>query len=516
MTSDESIAITEHDNLYTPNETYYTRDRSLIEAHKAKKGRVQLKDTRVGVSDWVECRVSHLSDRNTEISLLHRLMPIRPSEDSEWHCEPMAIGYPTTYCSEDNPIHHPPCGWKTEVDPKETAMPYVPSLQQNQTSSTDEAGSSLVWRKYKCNDSGAPYDVTIIDTDERQEATLALVPTEVWTGPRRLPYVLYRNSVGNLSFSDFSWLDKKYTLIKSPTEFEHPNEPIETRDPVLIEAHKAKDGKVEWQWAITGPWQPCNESHIPGGRMSHHRLLPIESPGGGASTREGEDGAVEGGVGLTPPPGPTWEERPDDASVEAWAQRCANHISAGYAVWRIDDAGPISPVPHVNRETYATRMKAGDRFALVHPAPPERITPPDGVTVIGWTEPTADEPRSLPIVWGRDIPAEGWERLMPNLTWCEVGHPALPTACVIRPIPEPPAPETERVQAWAAVRRGLLCVTPDGKGMDTGRGDVLIVSEGESGGFLMFDDAGHVEANRPRIDPDGFVEVLIERGRRDR
>jgi hypothetical protein len=106
----------------------------------------------------------------------------------------------------------------------------------------------------------------------------------------------------------------------------------------------------------------------------------------------------------------------------------------------------------------ATCKAAGDCATLVlldRPgySRPDRVPAPEGVTEIGWTEPTDDEPRSLPIVWGRDVPPEGlWERrrlLADAAGWLRAGEgfPAQPDLpYVIRPIPSPPVPETERVR----------------------------------------------------------------------
>lgn len=75
-----------------------------------------------------------------------------------------------------------------------------------------------------------------------------------------------------------------------------------------------------------------------------------------------------------------------------------------------------------------------------------------------------------------------------------------------RPKPEP---RTEWVPVWDAVKQGRMAVTPDGKGFDLGRGDVLIYPTSD-GGRIMGDDAGHPKENRPVVSPDGKVEVLAE------
>lgn len=83
-----------------------------------------------------------------------------------------------------------------------------------------------------------------------------------------------------------------------------------------------------------------------------------------------------------------------------------------------------------------------------------------------------------------------------------------PEAVAPAPSPEPP-PETERVPVWEAMTGGRLCVTPDGKGFDCGRGDVLLYLSGSTG-RLMYDDAGWPEERRPLVGSDGLVEVLVE------
>jgi hypothetical protein len=90
--------------------------------------------------------------------------------------------------------------------------------------------------------------------------------------------------------------------------------------------------------------------------------------------------------------------------------------------------------------------------------PVDRVAAPEGVTVIGWTEPTDDEPRQLPIVWGNDIPDEGWERNGygdPPGHFRTYGEPRGDASYIIRPIPSPPVPETERVRLDQIVGRRL-------------------------------------------------------------
>jgi hypothetical protein len=91
----------------------------------------------------------------------------------------------------------------------------------------------------------------------------------------------------------------------------------------------------------------------------------------------------------------------------------------------------------------ATCKAAGDCATLVlldRPgySRPDRVPAPEGVTVIGWTEPTDDEPRSLPIVNVSAVPT-GWR------FYCTAGY-------VVQPAPSPPVPETERVPWWEAVQ----------------------------------------------------------------
>jgi hypothetical protein len=89
---------------------------------------------------------------------------------------------------------------------------------------------------------------------------------------------------------------------------------------------------------------------------------------------------------------------------------------------------------------------------LPGPSGYERVEPPSGVQVIGWTEPTDDEPRSLPIVRGRDAVIDGWERQWMDEwatapqhadDWYTDPDPSPGAAYMIRPVPVPPAPETE-------------------------------------------------------------------------
>lgn len=90
---------------------------------------------------------------------------------------------------------------------------------------------------------------------------------------------------------------------------------------------------------------------------------------------------------------------------------------------------------------------------------------------------------------------------IPHGVSCEV-YAAVP--------PAPPEPTvTERVPVWDAMINGRMCVTPDGKGLDCSKGDAILYLSGV-GGTLMWDDAGHIEANRPIVSPDGTVEVLRE------
>jgi hypothetical protein len=91
---------------------------------------------------------------------------------------------------------------------------------------------------------------------------------------------------------------------------------------------------------------------------------------------------------------------------------------------------------------------------LVALAAPARVEPPSGVQVIGWTEPTDDEPRALPIVKGRDVPDDpGWVRRRlvshPDSGWLgshSIGGASISEPYAIRPVAVPPAPETERVR----------------------------------------------------------------------
>jgi hypothetical protein len=83
------------------------------------------------------------------------------------------------------------------------------------------------------------------------------------------------------------------------------------------------------------------------------------------------------------------------------------------------------------------------------PAEPARVPAPEGVTVIGWTEPTDDEPRSLPMIaeveGGFTEAPAGWR-------FAEQRD----VAYIIEPIPSPPVPETERVPTLAEAIEGLI------------------------------------------------------------
>ena len=127
-------------------------------------------------------------------------------------------------------------------------------------------------------------------------------------------------------------------------------------------------------------------------------------------------------------------------------------------------------------------------------ARPARVESPPGVQVIGWTEPTDDEPRSLPII--REAPdddftqaPDGWEFAIPD-----------DVAYVIRPIPKPPAPETEVVPWHEAAGRWLAEPVND-EGLV-----VRVEREADAWPQLILADG---QAYEP--DDDHTVIVLIDR-----
>jgi hypothetical protein len=132
---------------------------------------------------------------------------------------------------------------------------------------------------------------------------------------------------------------------------------------------------------------------------------------------------------------PRWVE--PEGTPEQIADACVAHLAAGGRVdWRTDGAR-WRPTSAVTEYQFVCRIHDEEhRFALVYSDPPQperpsetlsdwdddlvddrltaqpaRVPAPEGVTVIGWTEPTDDEPRSLPIVdvsQADKIP-DGWE-----------------------------------------------------------------------------------------------------------
>jgi hypothetical protein len=130
-------------------------------------------------------------------------------------------------------------------------------------------------------------------------------------------------------------------------------------------------------------------------------------------------------------------------------------VRLGHGVVLIEDA---APAPEPLSECCVSSAGCVHRRLVPAPAEPARVDPPEGVTVIiGWTEPTDDEPRSLPIVWGFDAQRGEWERrrLLAGARWLGARHVSCPQPdlpYVIRPVPSPPVPETERVPWWEAVQ----------------------------------------------------------------
>jgi hypothetical protein len=122
------------------------------------------------------------------------------------------------------------------------------------------------------------------------------------------------------------------------------------------------------------------------------------------------------------------------------------HRVCHHCEWEWDDAF----FSHGYRDTARRVVKVAD-------GPSVRVPTPEGVTVIGWTEPTDDEPRPLPIVWGRDVPRTGWERhwlVQGHNEWAKGAARQMDSLYVIRPIPSPPVPETERVRRTVTVEIG--------------------------------------------------------------
>jgi hypothetical protein len=184
---------------------------------------------------------------------------------------------------------------------------------------------------------------------------------------------------------------------------------------------------------------------------------------------------------------PRWVE--PEGTPEQIADACVAHLAAGGRVdWRTDGAR-WRPTSAVTEYQFVCRIHDEEhRFALVYSDPPQperpsetlsdwdddlvddrltaqpaRVPAPEGVTVIGWTEPTDDEPRSLPIVdvsQADKIP-DGWE-----WTWgiCNIWSSSREHFgyggsrwYLIRPVPSPPVPETEddglRVDIESTIRQ---------------------------------------------------------------
>jgi hypothetical protein len=190
-----------------------------------------------------------------------------------------------------------------------------------------------------------------------------------------------------------------------------------------------------------------------------------------------------------------------EGTPEQIADACVAHLAAGGRVDVMRQTGRWEPTAVCEAGAFAYHLRNGTRFALVYSDPPQpepapaasrawagpfaspqperprghtsicrcggclaaesaRVDPPEGVTVIGWTEPTDDEPRSLPIVWGYDAQKGEWERrrLLAGARWLGARHVSCPQPdlpYVIRPIPPPPVPETERVRLDQIVGRRL-------------------------------------------------------------
>jgi hypothetical protein len=204
---------------------------------------------------------------------------------------------------------------------------------------------------------------------------------------------------------------------------------------------------------------------------------------------------------------PRWVE--PEGTPEQIADACVAHLAAGGRVdsWR-PGIGAWRQSELSRRDAFEAYARGGYRFALVYsdPPQPERVPAPEGVTVISWTEPTDDEPRSLPIVRGHntalDVP-EPWTLVL-------LGHTAngyrTPLYVCHPPIPSPPVPETERVPWWEAPGRRL----PHGELIGPIHHAYPVA--GHSGGMYVEyhlperDTTG----NPQRGEVDGTVEVLVD------
>jgi hypothetical protein len=97
------------------------------------------------------------------------------------------------------------------------------------------------------------------------------------------------------------------------------------------------------------------------------------------------------------------------------------HRVCHHCEWEWDDAF----FSHGYRDTARRVVKVAD-------GPSVRVPTPEGVTVIGWTEPTDDEP-ALPLYNANSLVPDGWYIASPPVQ-----------VVAIRPTPSPPVPETER------------------------------------------------------------------------
>lgn len=148
--------------------------------------------------------------------------------------------------------------------------------------------------------------------------------------------------------------------------------------------------------------------------MNHYSDPPQPERPTCAACLYGDDHAHSCAPRRVPAPSGVTEddEQPDTLDYSAWVLLA--NVSEG-------DWTQQAP------EWQAAVVRWRERF---HASLRDRVPAPEGVTVIGWTEPTDDEPRSLPMIRGLEAVPDGWEAL-PNPYY------------VIEPIPSPPVPETE-------------------------------------------------------------------------
>jgi hypothetical protein len=214
-------------------------------------------------------------------------------------------------------------------------------------------------------------------------------------------------------------------------------------------AHLAAGGRVDLWHESSQRWYPTAtyEAYDIHTREGHRfALVYSDPPQPERPSATDADGNVWTGGMYTPPeylrPQPDRVPAPEGVTdLVGRLRRAADVSTSGGGEWH----------------QLAHRCREAADYIEKH-LPVDRVAAPEGVTVIGWTEPTDDEPRQLPIVWGNDIPDEGWERNGygdPPGHFRTYGEPRGDASYIIRPIPSPPVPETERVRLDQIVGRRL-------------------------------------------------------------